>query len=285
MPYSLGGRKMTLSRILIISRPVSWLGLPLVFLGGVSSAHAHMVDLRVILEAVVLTIPFGVIAYGINDIHDQRSDELNPRKGTLDGARLKPPEVRTLGFVIIAMALLSILVATTTANVPNVVAMFVLLFLTLGYSMPPIRFKEKPPFDSLASGGICLATFFLGSSFGTLSQTMIFKAVLLSVAVTAIHMFSTLMDMTPDARAGQRTFALKYGGRLTGALAGILVLSVMIIGRYSPPVTVYLSLAGITMGVTSSQPIKRLERAARMGMILLLAAFYPCSIWLLAGLK
>ncbi len=276
---------MTLSRLLMISRPVGWLGLPLVFLGGVSSSHAHMADLRVILEAVVLSVPFGVIAYGVNDIYDQRSDELNPRKGTLDGARLKPSEVRTLGFAIIAMALLLILVAATTANVLNVVAMLILLFLTVGYSMPPARFKEKPPLDSLASGGICLVTFFLGSSFGTLPHTMILKTILLSIAVSAIHMFSTLMDMTPDARAGQNTFGLKYGARLTGALAGILVFSVMAIGSYSPPVTTYLVIAGSTMLVISSLPFTRIERAARMGMILLFAAFYPCSLWLLAAIK
>ena len=35
-----------------------------------------------------LTLPFNLLIYGVNDVFDQETDAKNPRKGTLQGARI-----------------------------------------------------------------------------------------------------------------------------------------------------------------------------------------------------
>ena len=43
-----------------------------------------------------LTLPFNLLIYGVNDVFDQETDAKNPRKGTLEGARIDRSEVRPL---------------------------------------------------------------------------------------------------------------------------------------------------------------------------------------------
>jgi 4-hydroxybenzoate polyprenyltransferase len=43
-----------------------------------------------------LTLPFNLLIYGVNDIFDQETDSKNPRKGTLEGARIRSEEGRPI---------------------------------------------------------------------------------------------------------------------------------------------------------------------------------------------
>ena len=274
---------MQFRRLFMISRPVGWFLLPPMFLLGIAEAGRQVLGWQMIVEAVIVSFPLCLIACGLNDIYDQRTDELNPRKGGVHGVRLKSSEVRSLRQAVVMMVACAVVAAGITANVWNMLAMLVLLFFAIAYSIPPLRLKERPPLDSLSNGIIFITPFFLGATFGTLSYASVYKASLLGVAIVAIHMFSTIMDVTPDKRAGQVTFATRFGCRRTALLSASVVLGVMIAGRFSHlPINVYLALAVLTMMLTALLPAAHRERAGRRGFILLTSAYYLCICWLIA---
>jgi len=56
---------------------------PLVFIIGLYYSSADL-NLTSLIQIVLLSFPFSVILYGINDIYDYDSDKLNTRKKTLE---------------------------------------------------------------------------------------------------------------------------------------------------------------------------------------------------------
>src|SRR4029453_1557069 len=49
-----------------------------------------------------LTLAFNLLIYGVNDVFDQETDARNPRKGTLEGARIDRSEVRQIALGVVA---------------------------------------------------------------------------------------------------------------------------------------------------------------------------------------
>jgi 4-hydroxybenzoate polyprenyltransferase len=85
-------RAATVRRLVLISRPVLWIntigsGLVAVWLTGA------LFDLRALPVILWLTLPFNLLIYGVNDIYDQDTDAANPRKGSIEGARIRQSEV------------------------------------------------------------------------------------------------------------------------------------------------------------------------------------------------
>src|SRR3712207_1423165 len=81
-----------LSRLLHISRPVLWINTigPAVvgmWLGG------ELWRWEALPILLWLTLPFNLLIYGVNDVFDQETDAKNPRKGSLEGAKILPEEV------------------------------------------------------------------------------------------------------------------------------------------------------------------------------------------------
>lgn len=75
-------------------RPAGWPVPPAIFMAGVIEFVARSRAWQVPVEAFMLTVPFGLIVNGINDLFDLRSDRLSPRRGRNDGALLQPPELK-----------------------------------------------------------------------------------------------------------------------------------------------------------------------------------------------
>ena len=75
--------------LLKTSRPIGWIIAPLVFLVGLSYSGADLSFLP-ILQMLLLSFPYCLFVYGINDVYDYESDKLNPRKKFIEGVKLKP---------------------------------------------------------------------------------------------------------------------------------------------------------------------------------------------------
>ncbi|HET7479175.1 MAG TPA: prenyltransferase, partial [Rubrobacteraceae bacterium] len=82
-------------RLVQVSRPVLWINTigPAVVGVWLTGELWKWAALPVLLW---LTLPFNLLIYGVNDIFDQETDAKNPRKGTLEGARISPSEVRPI---------------------------------------------------------------------------------------------------------------------------------------------------------------------------------------------
>src|SRR5215208_241336 len=87
-------------RLLYISRPVLWINT----VGPATIGMWLTGDLFVWAALPVLlwlTLPFNLLIYGVNDVFDQETDAMNPRKGTMEGARIDRSEVRPVVLVVV----------------------------------------------------------------------------------------------------------------------------------------------------------------------------------------
>lgn len=218
------------------TRPVAWPVLPVVFLAGfmVSGASFSLISLA---QLFLLSFPFCVF-YAFNDIYDHGSDMINPRKRGIGGVPLPPEYNSFVGKATILVSALLLLSGILSLNLANFIIMLLLLFLGYSYSAHPLRLKERPPLDSISNGlGFYLFPFLLGFSFGqpvpNASPSLLFP----TLCFMSVHAFSTLMDYTADKKAGNTTFAIKFGTKpavLFPLLAAITTVAFADFGAFVP---------------------------------------------------
>ncbi|MEY4494652.1 MAG: hypothetical protein RL570_767, partial [Actinomycetota bacterium] len=84
-----------LRRLVVISRPVLWINTIGTTVMGMWLA-GFLWDWRVLPILIWVTLPFNLLIYGINDIFDQETDNINARKGGYEGAHISPNEVKPI---------------------------------------------------------------------------------------------------------------------------------------------------------------------------------------------
>ena len=91
-----------LLRLLYISRPVLWINTvgPAVVGMWLTGGLWRWEALPLLLW---LTLPFNLLIYGVNDVFDRETDARNPRKGSLEGARIDRSEVRPITVGVVSM--------------------------------------------------------------------------------------------------------------------------------------------------------------------------------------
>jgi 4-hydroxybenzoate polyprenyltransferase len=195
-------------RLLYISRPVLWINT----LGPATVGMWLTGDLFVWEALPVLlwlTLPFNLLIYGVNDVFDQETDAKNPRKGTLEGARIDRSDVRpvVLGVVFTNAPFLiySLLFVPTSA----VAWMLLYALLFVGYSVPPARFKARPYLDSLSNAAYAFPLVFVPLALG---RGPVWSAALGLMAWSAAkHTFDAVQDVNEDRRVGIMTTAVRLG--------------------------------------------------------------------------
>lgn len=207
----------TLGRLVHISRPVLWIntigtGMVGIWLTG------RLFDLQALPIILWLTLPFNLLIYGVNDIYDQDTDALNPRKGSIEGARIEPREVRLIAWAV-AVTNLPFLVWFVVALPPLAVAAILLYAgVFVYYSAPPLRFKTRPFLDSLSNAAYALPLLIVPVALGA---EPLWPAVagLLAWSV-AKHAFDAVQDIEEDREAGIETTAVRLGPRGTALWSG-----------------------------------------------------------------
>ena len=218
------------------SRPVSWVNTAFPFFAAYLFV-SERIDLTLVLGTLFFLIPYNFLMYGINDVFDYESDLRNPRKGGIEGALLDPKYHAltiwaSVGFAAVFVVYL-LLVGSLEANL----WLGFTLFAVLAYSVPGLRFKERPFLDSFTS-----AVHFVGP--------MVYGLVLAGSAITdpkvievliafmswgmASHAFGAVQDVRADREAGIKSVATQIGARNTVrfafALYIVAALVVMTIG-------------------------------------------------------
>jgi|TARA_Y100000310_G_scaffold329278_1_gene398810 4-hydroxybenzoate polyprenyltransferase len=240
------------------SRPILWIVLPLLFLGGVFVSGARMTQL-VILQLVLLTFPISLLGYGINDIYDYETDKLNKRKGGIEGVKLEKGNNWLVKKTALIMAGLLFLSALLTWNITNIAGMSLLLFFSYFYSAPPLRFKEKPPLDSFSNGIIYLfAPFLLGFSFAGSIIAVPLKVYLMALGVMGFHAFTTIADYTADKEAGQKTFAIVFGKRTAALVAFLILIATFFAVSWSLIPIIFMSFCAIIFVISLIYPSEKL---------------------------
>jgi 4-hydroxybenzoate polyprenyltransferase len=214
-----------------VSRPLGWVVAPLVFVIGLYYSGANP-SLTSLIQIVLLSFPFSIIFYGINDIYDYDSDKLNPRKTILEFKEENRSLIKRASvFVSICLLASSIL----TLDLSNVTGMFLLLAVSYLYSAPPVRLKERPPFDSISNGVLFFLAFSLGYSFGGDIWDIPLKIYFVAFCVMGIHSFGTVMDYRVDKKAGQKTLAVVFGKRAASIFSFAAFVSALLFADIGRP--------------------------------------------------
>ncbi len=231
----------------------------MVFLLGFVCYRAVLTPVS-LFQLVLLSIPYCIFLYGINDIYDFESDQINPRKQHLVGVKLEHRHHSLVRKVSLVMGLLLLSSALITLNPGNILGLGVLLFFSYQYSAPPLRLKERPPFDSVSNGFIYYcAPVMIGASYGTIPFNAPLQLYLITIAVMGIHSFSTVTDYSADKAVGDRTFAVVFGKR-AAALFSLLVFtaSYFFAGYQGTVINWYLLLLMILSFIIILYPSERL---------------------------
>jgi 4-hydroxybenzoate polyprenyltransferase len=195
-----------LGRLLYISRPVLWINT----LGPALVGMWVTGDLwrwEALPLLIWLTLPFNLLIYGVNDVFDQETDAKNPRKGSLEGAKILPEEVLSIwrGVLLTNVPFLIYFVSV----MPYRAALWILLYAVLfvGYSAPPLRFKARPYLDSLSNAAYAFPLVFVPLA---LESPVVWPAALGLMAWSAAkHTFDASQDVDEDRRVGIKTTAVR----------------------------------------------------------------------------
>jgi 4-hydroxybenzoate polyprenyltransferase len=195
-------------RLLYISRPVLWINT----VGPATIGMWLAGDLwtwEALPVLLWLTLPFNLLIYGVNDVFDQETDARNPRKGTLEGARIDRSEVRliALGVVLSNAPFLVYFVLVLPLSAVAWMLLYALVFV--GYSAPPARFKARPYLDSLSNAAYAFPLVFLPLALG--KGPVWAAATGLMAWSAAKHTFDAVQDVDEDRKVGITTTAVRLG--------------------------------------------------------------------------
>jgi 4-hydroxybenzoate polyprenyltransferase len=225
----------TLTILVTVSRPIFWIVLPLLYIGGVLFTQNSLETLTwtTILTAIWLSFPFCIFLYGINDVYDLESDLKNPRKGGIQGLRLHPDNHPLIVKTSILVSVGLLIIVSLDFSFSKFVTALLLILSSYLYSAPPIRLKEIPVIDSLTNGLLyVLFPFYLGFfEHSSLSDTSL-KILLTVLGAAGVHAYTSTLDVTSDKEAGDRTFAVAFGPRITLAFSFLVTLVALLFAGY-----------------------------------------------------
>ena len=201
-----------------------------------------------------LTLPFNLLIYGVNDVFDQETDAKNPRKGSLEGARIDRSEVSpvVLGVILTNAPVLIYAFLFVPLSATAWMLLYALLFV--GYSVPPARFKARPYLDSLSNAAYAFPLVFVALALG---EGPIWPVALGLMAWSAAkHTFDAVQDVDEDRRAGITTTAVRLGPGGVVLWSGALwALATVCFAIVSVPVAlVNAAIAGTLLYVLGQNP-------------------------------
>jgi 4-hydroxybenzoate polyprenyltransferase len=240
-------------RLFHISRPVLWINT----LGPATVGMWLAGDLwswEALPVLLWLTLPFNLLIYGTNDVFDQETDAKNPRKGTLEGARIDRSEVRPIALGVV-LSNTPFLVYFALFVPPAAVAwMLLYALLFVGYSVPPARFKARPYLDSLSNAAYAFPLVFVPLALGR--GPVWAAAVGLMAWSAAKHTFDAVQDAKEDRKVGIATTAVRLGpGGVvlwSGALWALATLCFALVNL--PVALVNAAIAGTLLYVLHKSP-------------------------------
>ena len=236
-----------LGQLLLVSRPISWLNTAFPFGAGYLIVQQE-VDIRFVVGVIFFLIPYNLLMYGINDVFDYESDIKNPRKGGLEGAVSAKQLHRTIVISSLVSCVPFLVVLLLLGSITANITLLVVMFAVLAYSVPVLRFKERPFLDSITS-----SIHFVGPLIYALALTYFSIAALPAVIAfflwgMASHAFGAVQDVIPDRQGGIKSIATVLGAARTVQLSLVLyALSGLVLLTYGLPAALYAIVAILYM--------------------------------------
>ena len=240
-------------RLFYISRPVLWINT----VGPATVGMWLAGDLwrwEALPILLWLTLPFNLLIYGVNDVFDQETDAQNPRKGTLEGARIERSEVGPIALGVVLTNTPFLVYSVLFVSPAAVAWMLLYASVFVGYSVPPARFKARPFLDSISNAAYAFPLVFVPLALG---EGPIWSAALGLMAWSAAkHTFDAVQDVDEDRRAGITTTAVRLGPGGVVVWSGALwALATLCFSLVSVPVALLnATIAGTLLYVLGQNP-------------------------------
>ncbi|MRX42376.1 prenyltransferase [Agromyces kandeliae] len=231
-----GGLGHRAGQVLLSSRPISWINTAFPFAAAYVLTTGR-VDALLVVGTLFFLVPYNLLMYGVNDVFDYESDLRNPRKGGAEGALLDPSLHRTVVWAGIATAapLVAVMLWLGGTDEPwSWLVLAISLFAVFAYSVPGLRFKERPVLDSVTSSTHFASPAVYGLAVAGADFTWPLVALLAAFFFwgMASHAFGAVQDVVPDREAGIASIATAFGAAATvrialglWAAAGLLMLA------------------------------------------------------------
>jgi 4-hydroxybenzoate polyprenyltransferase len=219
-------------QLLLSSRPLSWINTAFPFAAAYLLTTGS-IDLTLVVGTIFFLVPYNLAMYGINDVFDYESDIANPRKGGVEGAILDQSLHRWTLLAAAVTCIPFVVVLVLLGGPASWLILAASLFAVLAYSVPGLRFKERPFLDSVTSSTHFVSPAVYGLVLAGATPTPGLFAVLAAFFLwgMASHAFGAVQDILPDREGGIASIATVMGATTTVRLAlgawttaGLLVL-------------------------------------------------------------
>jgi len=211
----------TIKKLVLVSRPISWLNTAYPFAAGYLISGGKP-NILFIVGTFYFLIPYNLLMYGVNDVFDYDSDILNPRKGGIEGMR----EQKKFHPIILRVAFLLnipfVVYFVIIGNFASVAILAIVLFLVVAYSIKRLRFKEKPLIDSITSSIHFVGPLIYGLTLNGFSSNVGPYVLAFFLWGMASHAFGAVQDIVPDRKGNLKSIATVFGGRWTVRFSIIL---------------------------------------------------------------
>lgn len=202
-----------MKQLLLTSRPRFWMYTAGPFLLGITAAgYWHTFDnvWLVTLFALYFVFPANVLIYGVNDLFDGDTDALNDKKSGYESKVKDSKQLRAAILSFNTPLIILFLFLPALQTLPIILSMLGFLFFAIFYSATPIRAKAIPFVDAWFN-----VLYVFPGVFAFYLAGGITLAPLLFLAgwawCIAMHAYSAIPDIHPDAMAGIKTTATVLG--------------------------------------------------------------------------
>lgn len=201
-------------RLFWVSRPVSWLNTAYPFAAGYLVAGGSL-DLRFFIATIYFLGPYNLLLYGVNDVFDYESDIRNPRKGGIEGMREQKQFHPTILWAAVITNVPFLIWLFFHSTVLGSVALLILLFFVVAYSLVKLRFKERPLLDSFTSSTHFVGPLVYALTLTTFSHEAWIYIIAFFLWGMASHAFGAIQDIIPDRQGKLSSIATVFGATNT----------------------------------------------------------------------
>ncbi|MFB6100032.1 MAG: UbiA family prenyltransferase [Candidatus Nanohalobium sp.] len=220
--------------VLKLMRPVFLIPALWVLIAGVLTTTGSF-SLTMLPKVLVVAILGQLSVFSINDYFDRETDEINGRKGGVEGAVVTEENKDFVRNVVIASHLLLGLFAFFFLPGFALISGLVVMTASALYSAPPFRLKSVPFLDSLCNiiilyFGFGVAVGMAGGNFGDIIP----GAFWFSVAFGGPgHMMASYIDRESDRKAGIKTSGMLLGRKGIVLLGQAIIAAMLFLEQWS----------------------------------------------------
>lgn len=213
------------------------------------------INWRLFFNFCILTLVAGA-TFIFNQLQDIESDRDNQKLFLISEEHIHPRTARIIGITLAAIGLIIFLVQSFQLFI--VLGLFILVWGYL-YNYPPFAWKDRalPGIIANLLGGMLL--FLIGWMMaGDFSVEVFLWMIPYTLAWGAVALLTTVPDQEGDAKHDKKTFAVKYGEKLTIWLATGWVFLAFVLGMIiNDPIITHPTLLALPLFIITCFNLKK----------------------------